>query len=58
MGRVIMAAKRTAKRKPDVRMKKAIADINRLIKTEKKLDLDLKKVKAHLKALETWQYFM
>jgi hypothetical protein len=52
-----MAAKKTAKRKPDVRMKKAIADIDQLIKTQKKLDLDLKKVKAHLKALETWQYF-
>jgi hypothetical protein len=52
-----MAATKTAKRKPDVRMKKAIADIDQLIKTQKKLDLDLKKVKTHLKALETWQYF-
>ena len=52
-----MAPKTTAKRKPDMRMKKAIADIDQLIKTQKKLDLDLKKVKAHLKALETWQYF-
>ena len=51
-----MAAKKAAKRRPDARMKKAISDINQLIKTQKKLDLDLKKVRAHLKAMQTWQY--
>jgi hypothetical protein len=51
------AAKKTAKSKPSARMKKAVADIAQLLKTQKKLDLELKKVTAHLKAMEIHQYF-
>lgn len=61
-----MAAKKPVKLNADLRrlkklevrrLKKAIADINQLVKTQKKLDLDLKKVKDHLKKMDPWQNF-
>ena len=61
-----MAAKKLVKLNADLRrlkklevrrLKEAIADINQLVKTQKKLDLDLKKVKDHLKKMDPWQNF-
>jgi hypothetical protein len=37
--------------------KKAIADINALIKAEEKLDLELKKIRTYIKKIMGHQYF-
>jgi hypothetical protein len=56
-----MAASKATKRKPregieKVIAKRAIADINALFKTQKKLDLELKKIRRHIKKLLGHQY--
>jgi hypothetical protein len=57
------AAKKAAKRKPDPRnkqiradIKKARADRDQLVKTAKKLELDLQKVVVHLNAMAILRY--
>ena len=60
---MIMAAKQRAKRKTPKRLTRAvanqtIADINTLLKTRKKLDLELKKLERNVKKLLSHQYFV
>lgn len=56
------ATKQASKRKPAKTLKRlfakrAIADIDAMIKTQKKLDLELKKIERHIKKLIGHQYF-
>ena len=50
------SGKKASKAKLTPKAKQAVADINRLLKTKRELDLEIKKLQVHIKAMVIHSY--